>query len=100
MAAVYRWVVRLDSQIDVYLVHDGLEGDTISQNGGHVQMRSMNRISNWCLQDGLEGMVIYKMAAIYRWEVRILRIDSQMDVYMMVCRGWWFTKWRPWTDEK
>jgi hypothetical protein len=38
-------------------------GDTISQNGGHVQMRSKNRFSNRCLLDDLQGKVILKMAA-------------------------------------
>ncbi len=56
----------------------------ILKNGGHiVQMRSKNRFSKQCLHDGLEVMVILKMAAMYRWEVRIV---SQIDLYMMVWR--------------
>jgi len=44
-------------------------GDGDLQNGGHLQMRSKiseNRFSNGCLHDGLQGMVIYKMAAMNR----------------------------------
>ncbi len=94
MTVMYKWEVRIDSQIHVYMM---VWRDGDSKNCGHVQMRSKNRFSNWCLQDGLEGMVILKMAAMYRWEVRI---DSQSDVYMIFWRGWWFSKWRPGTNDK
>jgi hypothetical protein len=76
MAAMYRWEVRIDSQSNVYMM---VCRDGDSQNGGHVQMSSKNIFSNRCLHDGLEGMVILKIAAIlYGWEVRM---DSQIHVY-------------------
>jgi hypothetical protein len=93
MAAIYGREVRIDSQIDLYMmVWRGCYCN--SRNGGHVQMRSKNRFSNRCLHDGLQGMVILKMAAMYRWEVRIengghLLTTHGCAVCIMGPQMWW-----------
>jgi hypothetical protein len=56
MAAMYRRVVIIDSQSDVYLM---VWRDGDPQNDGHEQMSSKNRFSS-DVHDGLQGMVIYK----------------------------------------
>jgi hypothetical protein len=58
--------MRSKNRFSKQCLHDGLKGMVILKMAAMYQMRSKNRFSKRCLHDGLEGMVILKMAAMYR----------------------------------